>query len=51
MTKTVHLAGTDADLASATYISNTWKSQNFDYVKIIDYDVLLSYPDESIPNS
>ncbi len=51
MTKNVHLAGAEGDLTSANYIYNTWKSQKLDHVQIIDYDVLLSYPDEAIPNS
>ena len=50
MTKFAHLAGTKGDYESAAYIHNKWLEQNLDYVKIIDYNVLLSYPDNNKPN-
>jgi hypothetical protein len=51
MTSCAHLAGTADDYKSALYIYNKWSiEQKLDYVKIIDYDVLLSYPDANQPN-
>ncbi len=50
MTNKSHMGGTSGDLDSANYIYDTWKSQNLDYVKKIDYDVFLSYPDPETPN-
>jgi hypothetical protein len=50
MTSGAHLAGTADDYKSALYIYNKWSEQKLDYVKIIDYDVLLSYPDANQPN-
>jgi hypothetical protein len=47
----MHLAGTIGGYNSAKYVYDQWKSQNLDYVNLIDYDVLLSYPDPLIPNS
>lgn len=45
-----HLAGTDADLAQAEYIRDSWTDMGFDRVDILDYNVLLSYPDEDDPS-
>jgi hypothetical protein len=45
MTNKSHMAGTSGDLESANYVYNTWLSQKLDYVKKIDYEVLLAYPD------
>jgi hypothetical protein len=45
MTNKSHMAGTLGDLESANYVYNTWLSQKLDYVKKIDYEVLLAYPD------
>ena len=46
LTKLPRLAGTEADKASAEYIAGFWKSEHLDNVQILDYDILLSYPDE-----
>lgn len=52
MTSGAHLAGTADDYKSALYIYNKWSiEQKLDYVKIIDYNVLLSYPDANQPNN
>ena len=40
------MAGTPDGKASADYIYNEWKKQELDVVKMLDYDVLLEYPDE-----
>ena len=51
MTSAAHLAGTEGDYQSALFIYNKWSiEQKLDYVKIIDYNVLLSYPDNTKPN-
>ena len=50
MTNKSHMAGTSGDLDSANYVYNTWISQKLDYVKKIDYDVLLAYPDPNRAN-
>ena len=46
MTSSAHLAGTEDDHKSALHIYNKWLEQKLDYVKMIDYDVLLSFPNE-----
>ena len=50
MTNTSHLAGTDRDRSSAEYLVNAWKQQGLTSAQLIDYDVLLSYPDKNIAN-
>ena len=45
-TQMPRLSGTEADKASAEYIKGFWKSEHLDKVEMLDYDVLLSYPDE-----
>ncbi|XP_064646378.1 N-acetylated-alpha-linked acidic dipeptidase 2-like [Lineus longissimus] len=45
-----HLAGTPADLRQAEQLKAFWESVGFDSVKITPYDVLLSYPNKTIPN-
>ena len=44
------MAGEDGDLISANYVHDNWVAQKLDYVRKIDYDVLLSYPDFTKPN-
>lgn len=50
MTSIPHLAGTDGDLISAQYVLQQFQEQKLDYFKLIDYQVYLSYPDETRPN-
>ena len=50
MTSSSHLAGTNGDKTSAEYVYNKWVEQKLDYFKMIDYDVLLSFPDTVKPN-
>jgi N-acetylated-alpha-linked acidic dipeptidase len=50
MTSIPHLAGTQGDEDSALYVKNKWIEQGLDYAEMIDYDVLLSYPDDKKPN-
>ena len=45
------MAGTTGGKKSADYMFETWTSQNLDEVQMIDYDVLLSYPDENLYNN
>jgi len=35
---------------SADYVYDEWKAQGLDSVQMIDYDVLLSFPDEKNSN-
>jgi N-acetylated-alpha-linked acidic dipeptidase len=51
LTSYSHIAGKLGDRRSADYVYNEWKKQGLDYVKLIDYDVLLSYPNNSLPNN
>lgn len=44
------MAGTTGDLESANYVYNNWIAQKLDYVKMLDYDVLLAYPDPDRAN-
>jgi hypothetical protein len=43
------LAGTDADEELAGFILNEWKLMGID-VSLVNYTVLLSYPDVEKPN-
>lgn len=51
MTSYAHIAGESGDYRSAKYVYDNWIKQALDYVKIIDYDVLLSYPLANRPNN
>lgn len=42
-----HLAGTPGGKISADYVYDQWIQQGMDKVEIIDYDVLLDFPDEN----
>jgi hypothetical protein len=50
MTSIPHLGGTEGDQISAQYVYNKFSEQKLDYFKMIDYDVLLDYPDPDKPN-
>lgn len=45
-----HIAGSDNNHKLAESIFNKWKGFNFDDVELINYTVLLSYPNYSEPN-
>ncbi|XP_006871271.1 PREDICTED: N-acetylated-alpha-linked acidic dipeptidase 2 [Chrysochloris asiatica] len=49
-TKLPHLAGTEQNLLLAKKIRNQWKESGLDSVKLVPYDVLLSYPNETNAN-
>ncbi len=49
LTKKPQLAGTDADEELAGFILNEWKLMGID-VSLVNYTVLLSYPDVEKPN-
>jgi hypothetical protein len=42
-----HMAGTPGDKESADYVADQWRSQGLDQVDLIDYDVLLDFPDDN----
>lgn len=42
-----HMAGTPGDKISADYVANHWKLQGLDRVDLVDYDVLLDFPDDN----
>ncbi len=46
MTSIPHLAGTPGDKITADYLKLEWEAQNMDSVQMIDYDVLLDFPDD-----
>jgi hypothetical protein len=45
LTRSPHLAGTIQDKQTAEYVRNKLLSFGLDSVEIVDYDVLLDYPD------
>ncbi|XP_071801954.1 N-acetylated-alpha-linked acidic dipeptidase 2-like [Asterias amurensis] len=45
-----HIGGSPAEHENAEYIRDKWLEQGLDSAKLVPYDVLLSYPDENIPN-
>ncbi|XP_074651751.1 N-acetylated-alpha-linked acidic dipeptidase 2-like isoform X2 [Tubulanus polymorphus] len=46
-----HLAGTEGSKELAERIRDIWTEYGFDHVKLQPYDVLLSYPNTSQPNT
>ncbi|XP_006160400.1 N-acetylated-alpha-linked acidic dipeptidase 2 [Tupaia chinensis] len=50
-TKLPHLAGTEQNLLLAKEIQTQWKKFGLDSTKLVHYDVLLSYPNETNANS
>ena len=50
MTSYPHLAGTGGERELAEYIGATWRQQGLDSVRLVPYDVLLSYPDSDEPS-
>uniref|UniRef100_A0A8C7AKJ9 N-acetylated alpha-linked acidic dipeptidase 2 n=1 Tax=Neovison vison TaxID=452646 RepID=A0A8C7AKJ9_NEOVI len=49
-TKLPHLAGTERNLLLAKKIQTQWKKFGLDSAKLVHYDVLLSYPNETNAN-
>ncbi|NXY07478.1 NALD2 dipeptidase, partial [Pteruthius melanotis] len=49
-TKVPHLAGTEQNLLLAKRIQGQWKKFGLDSAELVNYDVLLSYPNEKQPN-
>ncbi|XP_071288896.1 N-acetylated-alpha-linked acidic dipeptidase 2-like isoform X2 [Agelaius tricolor] len=49
-TKLPHLAGTEQNLLLAKKIQGQWKEFGLDSAELVNYDVLLSYPNEEQPN-
>ncbi|XP_037347950.1 N-acetylated-alpha-linked acidic dipeptidase 2 isoform X2 [Talpa occidentalis] len=49
-TKLPHLAGTEQNFLLAKKIQSQWEEFGLDAVKLVHYDVLLSYPNETNPN-
>ncbi|XP_062983244.1 N-acetylated-alpha-linked acidic dipeptidase 2 isoform X2 [Elgaria multicarinata webbii] len=49
-TKLPHVAGTEQNLHLARQIQAQWKEFGLDTAKLVHYDVLLSYPNQSAPN-
>uniref|UniRef100_A0A673T9T6 Aminopeptidase NAALADL1 n=1 Tax=Suricata suricatta TaxID=37032 RepID=A0A673T9T6_SURSU len=49
-TKLPHLAGTEQNLLLAKKIQTQWKKFGLDSAKLVHYDVLLSYPNETNTN-
>uniref|UniRef100_A0A9L0QZ49 Aminopeptidase NAALADL1 n=1 Tax=Equus caballus TaxID=9796 RepID=A0A9L0QZ49_HORSE len=49
-TKLPHLAGTEQNLLLAKKIQTQWKKFGLDSAKLVHYDVLLSYPNETNAN-
>ncbi|XP_041879956.1 N-acetylated-alpha-linked acidic dipeptidase 2-like isoform X2 [Corvus kubaryi] len=49
-TKLPHLAGTEENLLLAKKIQGQWKEFGLDSAELVNYDVLLSYPNEKQPN-
>jgi N-acetylated-alpha-linked acidic dipeptidase len=45
------MAGLKGDLESAEYVRDTWIKQGLTSVKLVKYDVFLSFPNQSRPNS
>ncbi|CAH6777002.1 glutamate carboxypeptidase 2 [Phodopus roborovskii] len=49
-TRTPHLAGTEHNFKLAKQIHAQWKEFGLDSVELSHYDVLLSYPNKTLPN-
>ena len=47
LTSIPHMGGTPGDKLSADYVYDQWKNQKLDQVQMTDYDVYLSFPDDT----
>jgi N-acetylated-alpha-linked acidic dipeptidase len=45
------MAGTEANKITADYVLNNFKSQGLDRAQMLSYDVLLSYPHDTLTNN
>lgn len=45
------MAGTEGNKKTADYVLNNWNSQGLDKAQMLSYDVLLSYPHETLTNN
>ncbi|CAG0891741.1 unnamed protein product [Darwinula stevensoni] len=50
LTREPHVAGTEEELDTARYVRDKFLEYHLDSVKVVPYDVLLSYPDREKPN-
>ncbi|XP_023226800.1 N-acetylated-alpha-linked acidic dipeptidase 2-like [Centruroides sculpturatus] len=50
LTDQPHIAGTERDIRLARYIGDLWTEQGLDQVKLVPYNVLLSYPNPDKAN-
>lgn len=50
LTAKPHLAGTDGELRVAQYIGDTWRAQGLSPVRLVPYEILLSFPDKDDPS-
>ncbi|XP_067127269.1 N-acetylated-alpha-linked acidic dipeptidase 2-like [Centruroides vittatus] len=50
LTDQPHIAGTERDIQLAHYIRDLWTEQGLDEVKLVPYNVLLSYPNPNKAN-
>ena len=50
LTAKPHIAGSEENHELAQLIYNQWIGFNFDNVQLVNYSVLLSYPNRSQPN-
>ncbi|XP_071506201.1 N-acetylated-alpha-linked acidic dipeptidase 2-like [Diadema antillarum] len=50
LTSRPHMAGTAAEKENAEKLVEQWRSYGFDSVRLLDYKVLLAYPDKDNPN-
>lgn len=51
LTSEPHTAGTEADQRQAEWVAQQWREQGLDSVKLVPYEVLLSYPDTDTENT
>ena len=51
LTESPHIAGSDKNNELAQTIYKEWQGYGFDSVELLNYTVLLSYPNSSHPNS
>ena len=50
LTANPHIAGSEENHMLAQYVYNEWSGFKFDNVQLMNYSVLLSYPNTSNPN-
>ena len=50
LTKKPHIAGMDTNIELAAFVADEWKSLKFDKVEMVNFSVLLQYPNDTNPN-